>query len=161
MHRPENLLHIRAESPQDQEFLALLYRSTRDDLALLPEAMLTGLLAIQFQAQHAGYRQQYPDADFSIIELDSKPSGCIAVHRSAKEIRLINLALLPEVRSFGHGRSLIQALQKEASATGKLLTLSVAAQNAGAQRLYFALGFNIVNDNGAYREMAWPPQRPA
>lgn len=161
MPPPETLLHIRPEIPQDREFLVQLYCSTRDDLQMLPATMLAGLLAMQFQAQQAAHRQQYPQADFCIIELDGKPSGCITVHRGAGEIRLVNLALLPEARNLGHGHSLIQSLQAEASATGKPLTLSVSAQNAGAQRLYVALGFNIVGDNGAHREMAWRPQRPA
>ncbi|HXU94721.1 MAG TPA: GNAT family N-acetyltransferase [Gallionella sp.] len=161
MHLPETVLHLRRETPQDREFLARLYRSTRDDLPLLPAAILENLLAMQFHAQQAGHRQQYPDAEFCIIETNREPSGCIAVHRGAEEIRLVNLALLPEVRNRGHGRSLVRSLQAEADAAGKRLTLSVSSQNAGAQRLYAALGFDIVNDSVTYREMVWLPQHPS
>lgn len=154
-------LYIRPETPQDQAFLARLYRSTRDDLRMLPITVLDGLLTMQFQAQQNSHRQQYPGADYCIVELDGEPVGCLAVHREPDAIRLVNIALLPETRNRGHGRGLIRSLQTEASTAGIPLTLSVSTQNAGAQRLYAALGFRITDDNGAYREMIWLPQQPA
>jgi ribosomal protein S18 acetylase RimI-like enzyme len=149
---------LRPEAAEDGDFLAGLYRSTRDDLLHigLPEPMLDNLMAMQFAAQRSGHRQQYPDGDFCIVETAGKPVGCLAVHRGTADIRLINIALHPEARGSGLGSLLIRALQEEAATSAKPLTLTVSPQNIGAQRLYAKLGFTAVSNNGAYLEMAWP-----
>lgn len=156
----EELL-LRPETDEDAAFLKALYRSTREDLLQLglPPEMLSNLLEMQFHAQRNGYRSQFPSADNSIIEKNGKPIGLLLKNVGASEIRLIHIALLSEERGKGLGRRLINELQQEASAAGKPLTLSVSTQNAGAQRLYTALGFGIIDDNGAYREMAWSPRQ--
>lgn len=149
---------LRPEACQDRDFLAELYRSTRDDLLhlSLPEPMLNNLMTMQFTAQRSGHRQQYPDADFCIVETAGKPVGYLAVNRGAADIHLINIALHPEARGNGLGSKLIRALQAEAATSARPLTLAVSPQNIGAQRLYAKLGFAVISNNGAYLEMAWP-----
>lgn len=159
---PLDELRIRPEAEDDRAFLKSLYVSTRDDLLQLglPEALLDNLMSMQFDAQQMGYRQQYPAADFSIIERNDHPVpvpiGCMDVYRGTDAIRLINIALIAEARNRGCGRSLILALQAEAAAAGKPLTLSVSAHNLGAQRLYTTLQFGIRGNDGVYLEMVWP-----
>jgi ribosomal protein S18 acetylase RimI-like enzyme len=157
MHINDPLLNIRPESAQDADFLARLYRSTRDDLSHigLPEALLDNLLAMQFNAQQSGYRTRYPEADFAIIEKNGAAIGCLITHRGEGAQRLINIALLPEARNQGHGRRLILALQAEAARAKQPLALAVSTQNTRAQRLYAALGFGVAGSDGAYVEMIW------
>ncbi|HZX31472.1 MAG TPA: GNAT family N-acetyltransferase [Rhodocyclaceae bacterium] len=155
---PDTLFSLRPEAPLDDDFLVKLFRSTRDDLLHigLPEPMLDNLIAMQFRAQQNGHRQQYPEGNFCIVEAAGEPVGSLAVCRGTAGIRLINIALRPEARGNGLGSRLIRALQAEATASAKPLTLSVSTQNIGAQRLYAKLGFTAVSNNGAYQEMAWP-----
>lgn len=153
----DQLFNIRPETSQDKDFLARLYRSTREDLLQtgLPENMLNNLIAMQFNAQQASYRNRFPDADYAVIEKDGDAIGCMITHRGNEAIRLVYIALLPHERNQGHGRRLIQALQVEAADTNKVVALSVSTQNTQAQRLYAALEFTVVGNDGAYWEMLW------
>ena len=150
-------LMLRQETLQDKTFLENLYRSTREDLLQLglPDSMLDNMMAMQFHAQQNGYRKQYPDAAYDIIEKDGEPAGCLITHRGIDVIRLVYIALMPHERNCGHGRRLIRALQAEAAGANKTLTLSVSTQNTQAQRLYTASGFQVANSDGAYLEMSW------
>lgn len=150
-------LTLRAESEQDKAFLETLHRSTRDDLLQsgLPEALLNNLLLMQFNAQQQGYRTQFPDANYVIIEKDGAPIGHQITAADATTIRLVYLALLPQERNRGHGRRLIEALQVEAANTDKTLRLSVARHNLHAQHVYLACGFQISHEDGANLEMNW------
>lgn len=156
MNSDDPLLHIRPKTAQDTDFLARLYRSTREDLLQLglPGAMLDNMMAMQFHAQQSGYRKQYPDAAYDIIEKSGEPAGCLITHRG-DAIRLVYIALLPHERNRGHGRRLIRALQAEAAGANKTLTLSVSAQNLQAQRLYASSGFQVESNDGVHLEMSW------
>lgn len=154
-------LALRPESPQDQPFLEDLYHSTRDDLLQIPmpEAMLGNLIRMQFHAQQTGYRTRFPGADYRIIEDKGEPVGSLIVNRDDDAIRLVYIALLPQARNRGHGRSLILALQDEALSANKALTLSVSTQNVAAQRLYARMAFETIGNNGANLEMSWNGRR--
>ncbi len=150
-------LTLRQETLQDKAFLERLYRSTRDDLLQLglPGAMLDNMMAMQFHAQQSGYRKQYPDAAYDIVEKDGEAIGRQITHRGIDAIRLVYIALLPHERNCGHGRRLIRALQAEAAGANITLRLSVSAQNMQAQHLYASSGFQIENYDGVYLEMSW------
>ena len=157
MHIDDQLLTLRAETLQDQPFLETLYRSTRNDLLQLglPEAMMDNLMQMQFNAQFSGYRTQFPDAEFSIVEKNNSPVGYLIVHHGDDTCRLVYIALLPDQRNQGHGRRLIEALKNEAAAAEKPLLLSVSCMNRHAQHVYLSSGFQIIGDDGANMEMAW------
>ncbi len=157
MSSDKHALTLRPETAQDKEFLETLYRSTRNDLLQLglPEAMLANLLLMQFNAQQQGYRAQFPDADFSIIEKDGEATGYLITDSGEQAIRLVYLALLPQERNRGHGKKLIRALQADAVNANKPLSLSVARHNAHAQHVYLACGFQVSADDGSNLEMIW------
>lgn len=157
MHTDTPLLNLRPETAQDVHFLAQLFRSTREDLLQLPlpEAMLSNLVEMQFNAQQSSYRQHFPDAEFSVIEKDGERIGRLITHDGDTAIRLVCIALLPQARNQGHGRYLLQTLQAAATFAGKPLALSVSTQNAAAERLYLSLGFQTSHDDGANLEMIW------
>lgn len=157
MHSPDPLLYIRPENANDHDFLVRLHRSTRDDLLRvdLPEQMLEPLLTQQFNAQQRGYRQRFPDAAFSIIEKQGIAIGQLIVHRSNTDIRLVYLALLPQHRRRGYGRSVLLALQEEAAVKRVPVRLSVSLQNSAVQRLYALLGWSVISNDGANLEMTW------
>jgi len=84
------------------------------------------------------------------------PGGRLYVHRGPSEIRVVDIALLPEYRGAGVGTSLLQDLLAEGDAAGKSVTIHVERMNP-ALRLYERLGFAVAEDKGVYLFLARPP----
>jgi len=149
-------ISLRAATADDREFLVALYGATRTDLARLPldETQRDALVRMQFHAQDVHYRQTTPDAAFDVIEVDGRPVGRLYVDRRVDDIRIVDVSLLPEHRNAGIGTTLIRALQDEAAATGRGVSLHVAMGNPAAG-LYSRLGFQLVADDGIYRRLEW------
>ena len=113
-------------------------------------------LAHQADAQHRHYRQHYPDAEWLVIERDGDGDRT-ALHRGmADQIRLIDIALLPE-RGGGVGSAILADLMDMAAAAGKALTIHVEKNNP-AMRLYLRLGFAKIDEHGVYDLMEWRPE---
>ena len=111
---------------------------------------------MQFDAQHRFYQEQFPEADYQVIERGGKPIGRVYTHRRDDEIRLIDIALLPAYRGEGLGRSLIEDLQDEGAESGVPLRIHVEKNNP-AYRLYLRLGFRTIKDKGVYDLLEWQP----
>lgn len=153
-------LTMRAALPADDTFLRDLYASTRDDLRLLvalDPASVDTLIGMQAQAQAAGYRATYPHAQYLVVERDGAPVGRIVIDEGAKATRLVDIALLPEVRGQGLGTTLLRRLQVAAAVRDVPLALSVARTNPRARKLYLACGFSVVTEDAVRTEMAWLP----
>jgi len=110
----------------------------------------------QFEAQHAWYTEHYVGADFQVILIDGVPAGRLYVHRREREIRLMDITLLPEHRGSGLGTSLLSDLMAESEAAGKPLTIHVEIYNP-AMHLYTRLGFTTLEDRGVYHLLEWRP----
>ena len=150
---------VRPASADDEAFLYELYSSTRaDELAAwgLDESQRKSFLELQFRARQRHYEIAFSGADHQIILCEDRPIGRILVYRSEHEIRLVDIALLPEHRQGGIGSSLIRELLVEAEATEKPVTLQVDKHNPAA-RLYERLGFSKIEDVGGSDKMEWRP----
>jgi ribosomal protein S18 acetylase RimI-like enzyme len=150
---------FRPELPGDQEFLAKLYATTRDvEMALTgwDAAQQEAFLRMQFQFQTAHYRQHYGDASYQIILRDTAPIGRIYVHHGAREIRLMDIALLPEFRGSGIGSAILENLLQEAARQQKTVTLHVERFNP-ALRLYRRMGFRAIEEHEVNFFMEWRP----
>jgi len=150
---------LRPIREEDMEFLCRVYTSTRwEELAPVPwsEEEKLAFCRSQFMAQHAYYQANYPGAAWLVIERDGVPAGRLYVHRREKEIRLVDIALLPEHRGFGIGSRLLGELIAESTAAGKPLRIHVEKNNP-ALRLYERLGFVPIADKGVYHLMERPP----
>lgn len=153
----ETVSTLRPATPEDSRFLERVYASTRaEELAVTDwsEAQKAAFIHQQFTAQDAHYRKHYPTAQFFVIEVNGSPIGRLYVDRWSREIRIMDIALLPERRGEGSGTRLISELQEEARATGKALSIHVEKFNP-AMRLYDRLGFKPVEDKGVYVLMEW------
>jgi ribosomal protein S18 acetylase RimI-like enzyme len=150
-------LRLRSIAPADDAFLARVYATSRaEELAVTgwPEELKANFCRSQFDAQSAYYAANYPDASFQIIERNGWPVGRLYVDRWEKEIRIVDITLLPEFRGSGVGTKLLRELQDEARAAGKSLTIHVERFNR-ALGLYQRLGFGQVEDKGVYLLMRW------
>lgn len=144
----------------DHPFLRALYANVRAaELAPVPwpEEAKRAFLDEQFALQHDHYVKNYPGADLLLIERASHPVGRIYVYRTENEIRLMDIALVPEARGQGIGSALLHELMGEARATGRELTLHVEPDNP-AQRLYQRLGFRLIENRGVYDFLGWKSQ---
>ena len=150
---------LRAATPGDTEFLAAVYAATRmEELAATDwsDGQKAEFCRMQFTAQDTHYRQHYPTADFSAIEVSGTLVGRLYVDRWTREIRIMDIAILPEHRGKGIGTHLLVGLQSEAARTARCLTIHVERFNP-ALRLYERLGFRMTEDKGVYFLMEWAP----
>src|SRR3989442_11353515 len=98
------MISFRAVTPEDEEFLLKLYKSSRgDDLRGLgwSEDRISEFLETQYEAQQRFHENDYQNATDEIVLLDGKPAGHLSVERREDEIRCVDIALLPENRRTG------------------------------------------------------------
>lgn len=155
-----NAISLRPIRPEDRDLLCRIYGSTRtEELAPVPwtDEQKAVFLRQQFDAQTAYWDEQYPDAERSIVEVDGAPAGRLYVQRWPKEVRLVDIALLPEFRGRGVGTELIQRLFSVAARAGKPVTIHVEIFNP-ARALYERLGFAPKGEQGMYVLMEWKPE---
>jgi ribosomal protein S18 acetylase RimI-like enzyme len=118
-------------------------------------------LDMQFAAQHKHYQEFYPDTEFDIIEMDGNPIGRLYLDHRSDEIRIVDIALLPEYRGQGIGSHYLGRIQSEAQEKGIPVRIHVENFNP-AMRLYLRLGYRQVDTNGVYHLMEWlPPTKTA
>lgn len=143
---------LRSVSEGDREFLFRLYASTREEELRpvpWPDELKTTFLRQQFEAQTAQYAERYQGGDFSVIEVDGAPAGRLYLFRGATEIRIVDIALLPEFRGRGVGGAFLTEVLEEGRRSGKTVSIHVERLNP-ALRLYERLGFVVAEDKGVY-----------
>jgi RimJ/RimL family protein N-acetyltransferase len=152
---------LRAIEPADDEFLLSVYGATREyELSLVPWSaeQKTAFVKQQFVAQQQHYQEHFKGAEFSVILADEAPVGRFYVFRGEDEIRIIDIALLPEHRNKGIGKPLIQGLLGEAEACRKRVCVRVEVFNPASVQVFERLGFNIIENDGINYLMAWSPK---
>ena len=142
-------IELRPVVETDDAFLASVYAGTREDeMALVPwtEAEKSQFLEFQHRAQTHSYTSRFPDSEHHIVLVDGEPAGRIWVDEWEDEIRLLDIAILPDFRRRGVGMILLERLQQRARSAHKALRHSVHTDNEEAIRLYQRAGFTIVED---------------
>jgi ribosomal protein S18 acetylase RimI-like enzyme len=150
-------ISLRPATAADSPFLCAVYASTRaDELAMTDwdDEQKAQFCEMQFTAQDTHYRQHYLTAELSVILHNGTPAGRLYIDRWSREIRIMDIALLPEHRRHGIGTHLLTDLMAEAAAAEKRLTIHVERMNP-ALSLYQRLGFTIAEDKGVYLLMEW------
>ena len=151
---------LRRVTDADNEFLVAVYASSRAaELAQVDwdESQKDAFVRWQYERQKEEYDARYPDARYDIILLDGVPAGRIWVGTSETEIRLLDIALLPDFQNRGIGTQLLGELIDEATRTNKALRHMVFVLNDNAYRFYERLGFETIEDLGGYKHMEWKP----
>ena len=150
---------LRPATPRDYDFMRRLYHSTRaEEMAHFPfdEAKKQEFLDSQFAAQFQHYGIHYPTVERNIVEKDGQPIGRLWIDEWKDQIRLVDIALMPECRGSGIGSRLLRDVLARGTAAGKPVTIHVEGFNP-ALRLYQRLGFEHVDTNGVYYLMRWTP----
>lgn len=150
---------LRPIGDDDREFLLAVYSSARTeelDQVAWDEREKAAFLRMQFDAQHQYYQEHYAGADFMVIMLGDRRIGRLYLARLDDEIRLIDIAILPEWRNTGLGTALLKLVMSEARDLNRPLRIHVEKFNP-ALRLYERLGFATIADRGVYWFMEWRP----
>jgi ribosomal protein S18 acetylase RimI-like enzyme len=165
MTDPAPPVALRPATPADAEFLYRVYANTRyEELAPVgwPPEQVEAFLRMQFRAQDTHYRRFFPATAFDVVECGGEPVGRLYVDRRPDEIRVVDIALLPEHRSRGLGTRLMAPLLAEAGAAGLPVRIHVEVNNP-AKAWYARLGFVTTGGTDVYDLMEWnpPPRDPA
>ncbi|HEY3332108.1 MAG TPA: GNAT family N-acetyltransferase [Capsulimonadaceae bacterium] len=155
-------IQLRPATDADLAFLRSLYASTREaEMALVPwsDYQKAQFVEQQFFAQHSGYHQTYPNAQYSVIVFDGSDIGRLYVDRNDDEILLMEVTLVVEKRNQGIGSALLATLINEARATSKPIRLHVEDDNP-AVRLYERHGFRTIERAPIYTLMEWRDALP-
>ena len=154
---------FRPIASEDAAFLYAVYAHTRtEELAVVDwtEAQKEAFLRSQFNAQHQAYQETYRGADFLVILKNGQPIGRLYLARWEREIRIVDIALLPEYRNAGIGCAILNDILAEAARGGKRVGIHVEMFNP-ALSLYRRLGFRKLSEHGVYHFMEWSPESPA
>jgi ribosomal protein S18 acetylase RimI-like enzyme len=157
-------VRLRSVEPDDGEFLLRVYASSRaDEMALVSwnEEQKLAFLRSQFEAQYAQYRERFPDAEYDIILYKGRPAGRLWIARTPEQIRLLDIAILPEFQNQGVGAALLKSLLAESEQRGLPLRHMVFKLNEAALRFYQRFGFSQIEDAGAYIHMERQPAAAA
>ena len=160
---PASGVVLRRERDDDRAFLRDLYGAMRAEErahAPLPDAAWSWMLDQQFELQRQHYRGGFPDAEFWVVELGSRPVGRFYVEDGPLGIRVLDITLLPDVRGRGIGTQLLVQVLERARARACAVSLQVEAGNP-ARRLYQRLGFRDVVADGPFVSMRCDPPASA
>ena len=155
----DDSLSLRPVTDGDMDFLLALYGTTREDelarTGWTPEQK-AAFVHQQFWAQHHHWHQNYTDTSWDVILRGGESVGRLYVARWPREIRVVDIALVPQARGAGLGTRLLRELFREGDASGRPVSIHVEIFNP-ARRLYERLGFQQAGDRGVYLLMERPP----
>lgn len=150
-NRLSDCLNWRPQTPADEDFLLSLFAESRPELALVPEAVRSQLIRMQFEAQRSQYRGMAPDAVDWILKVDhggrTESVGRCYLWQRPHEHRLLDLAIGCQWRRQGLASCVLERLCVAAAHAGVPLRLSVWQANPDALRLYRRHGF-VAEDAG-------------
>lgn len=148
---------FRPVNAEDEPFLVEVYGSTRaDELALTnwDQPLRDAFVKMQFSSQQSHYQEHYPGGEHYVILVDSHEAGRLYVAEIEKEVRIMDITMLPRHRNGGIGTPIIRELMAEAAALGKPLRIYVESFNPSL-RFFEGLGFVKVEEHGYSYLMEW------
>jgi ribosomal protein S18 acetylase RimI-like enzyme len=152
-------ISLRPAMDGDEQFLKRVHRSARhwefESLLQSGETELYHkLMEQQYDSQHRFYFASYDKAQYGIIQWADQPIGRLYVDYSDDEVRVLDIAILPDYRGRGIGRIVMMGLCLEASMRRKPVRLYVHYLSR-AVRFYQQLGFQRIGLEGPSYVMEW------
>ena len=130
---PPRRVKLRPSTQGDRDLLLRVYASTRaEELAPLPwpQEVKARLRAAAVRRAGRVLPRALPDGDVRrVVDDAGQAAGRLYVERWPAEIRIVDIAVLPEARGRGLGSALLRGLIAESEAAGKPLTIHVERQN--------------------------------
>lgn len=151
------ILTLRPARTDDQEFLYRLFCSVYSEklqLVALNEEEKNRLIDLMYLSFTQHYSTLAPALDDRLVLLNNESIGRMILLQMREEIRLADIAILPQYRQRGIGSALIGQLQTESMMSKRPLRLQVP-QFDRALRLYQRLGFFKIDAMGPYLHLEW------
>ena len=145
-HDLPNGVSLRPTQPSDKDFERQLHEARRWDLWLAdaePDYIRT-VIEQQQHAQTIGYGWQYPNAYYYLIERTGTVCGRLVVDLGEREVRVVDIALIPGAQGKGTAATVLRALQRIAGQLNVPLALNVLRINTPAVAAYAKLDFKAV-----------------
>jgi ribosomal protein S18 acetylase RimI-like enzyme len=142
---------LRPATAEDLPFAWALYRDLMHDLTV------ELLLPWNDEAQRAVVCTGIEAGAVRIVEVDGRPVGWIQVNDGPEALELGQLYLDRGWQGRGLGTRLIRAVQEQARAAHKPVTLSVMRNNPRALALYERLGFVEAGRDAYKLHLRWKP----
>lgn len=133
---------------EDLPLLFRIYSSTRIDIWEYEHWRAEEKLRMieqQFVIQHKAYMGGYESPEFYIICRCGQDIGRLYLEQRTTEIRIIDIALLPEFRNNGVGTALLKDIIAYGRQLRRIVSIHVEKNNP-ALSLYQRLGFVKTND---------------
>ena len=154
------VLTLRPARTDDQEFLYRLFYSVYSEkLQLVPlnaEEKKT-LVELMYQSFTRHYDSLAAGSDDRLVLLNNESIGRMILFQMREEIRLADLAILPQYRGRGIGTALISQVQTESMMSKRPVRLQVARFDR-ALKLYQRLGFYKTDAIGPHLHLEWSSQ---
>ena len=152
-------ISLRPARDSDERFLKRVHDAARHwEFASLLQSgqadLYHTIMAQQYDSQHRFYFANYDTAHYGIIQCAGQPIGRLYVDYRDDEVRVLEIALLPEYRGCAIGRIVMTGICLEAAMRHKPVRLHVHYLSR-AQRFYRQLGFREVALEGPDRLMEW------
>ena len=150
---------LRPATPADEPFLrSLMIGAMADELGAWawPPAIRADLLQKQYHGRDSAMRSTWRDLDDRLILLEGQPVGRIALARTADELWVVDLLVVPERRNGGVGTAVLRNVLGEAKRLGKPVRLHVNITHRAA-RFYERLGFVKAGGSEVHQLMEWTP----
>ncbi|MFW9856214.1 MAG: GNAT family N-acetyltransferase [Candidatus Thorarchaeota archaeon] len=140
------MIKLRPALPTDFAFLYLLKKKTLKEY-------IEATWGWDEEFQYAYHQRNFDPSKLSIIQDDDKDIGCLSVSEDSQRIFLEVIEIVPEYQSQGIGRRLILDLILRGRDSRKNVELQVLRTNHRAQKLYAALGFQLVGESKTHFHM--------
>jgi ribosomal protein S18 acetylase RimI-like enzyme len=152
-------ISLRPATAGDEPFLKRVQRSARHwEFAPLLQSgeveLYHKVMEQQYDSQHRFYFACYDQAHYGIIQWTDQPIGRLYVDYRDDEVRVLDIAILPDYRGRGIGRIVMTGLCLEAAMRRKPVRLSVHYLSR-ALRFYRGLGFRQIGIEGPSYLMEW------
>jgi ribosomal protein S18 acetylase RimI-like enzyme len=154
--------YLRPCTPADDAFLHDVFCTTwESEVAALPNQNLARhVLRIQHIAQERRFGLRYPGHQRFVVMEDGERAGRLYVHQRDGVLHVIDLTLLPEVRSHGIGTRILRDVCAVASNDGLTISLGVDRANTRAAQLYTELGFRLTAVDDLENHFEWTATAP-
>lgn len=152
---PEGL-RLRPVRTEDTAFTVALFTASRwaeFEVAGWPDEVRRQFLAHQCSLQTRHYAEAYGEKDFFIVERDGAPIGRLLLYEGVRDLRIVDISLMPDACGAGYGTALLKSVQAKAMEDGKSVSIHVELHNP-ARRLYNRLGF-VEGGGSPYVYMEW------
>ncbi len=136
----------------DEPFLSNFYALTRaPELSVVPwsDDQKRAFLQSQFEAQNRYYRERYPNASFEIIKINDRAVGRFYHAELADEIRIIDLAFLPEDFDEKIFIELVREILQKGEQAGKPVRTFLENFDPTTE-IFRNLGFEKIEEHGIY-----------